>query len=829
MRIVITLLASFLYITKCFSNDLPENGIVHDQVNKTITIVTQDGLSAIVIDYSKGCYISQLLVKGKNKLSPSGVYTGFTTNGSAYTSKETFKPPAVTINRNTVSITKINYGESRYNVSEKWTFKLNGNDIEWQLERNYPDAYTLEDMAFPKWNFDDLSVWKGGIIDNGGMVWCKYLRTVNDTYGVHTGGTTFWNDKTGEALSVQAKALNGDHIATKYSHSADGEFTSTQIVSTQPVKQRHHLSRFVHARPDVFAPVRVEKGTAAAHFTIRYVDYFETYDRGNLQNINAAAVRELLNTTARYGVVDNNIVGGNGWITNWKCLHEPFFAQVALAVADSNYTNNLASTLNQERDLAMLPDGRVLSRWHNAPGDEIAGTFNAETGYYEAMWGYTIDSQTGYVINVSELFNLTGDVAWLNSHQNSCRKALDWLIRRDSNHNGIFEMMNNNIGEAKCSDWIDIVWASFENAFVNAQMYDALVKWASCERILGNAAAAVKYETIAHRLKEAFNKPVEAGGFWSDAKKQFVYWRDNDGSVHGDNLVTPVQFMAIASGLCDDKERIQSIIQQIEERTAAENLFHWPLCFDSFKREEVSGGNWPFPKYENGDIFPTWGYIGVKSYVHYDKQLALKYINHLLDQYEKDGLSSQRYSRTTQQGLGTDILSGICTGITALYSDIYGIQPRWNRLVIAPNLTPSLYGTNFTYPLRNVDYNIRLNENSYEVVSPFYAVSSDTTFGVSGEKGMVRFYPGDQDSVCLSVASGKGISLSVQRFDEQEVRFAIKESGRYKFLLNGLAPGAMYNLSVNGSRRTLKAAKDGSVEVWQNTSANSVMAVTRLP
>ncbi|GEP97618.1 alpha-L-rhamnosidase-related protein [Chitinophaga cymbidii] len=824
MRIVITLLTSFLYITKCFSNDLPQNGIVHDQLNKTITIVTQQGLSALVIDYSIGCYISQLLVKGKNKLSPSGVYTGFTTNGSAYTSKKTVTTPAVKINRNIVSITKINYGD----VSETWIFTLNKNDIEWQLERNYPDAYTLEDMAFPRWNFDNLSVWKGGIIDNGGMVWCKYLHTINDTYGVHTGGTTFWNDKTGEALSVQAKALNGHQIATKYSHSAEGEFTSTQIVSAQPVKQRHHLSRFVHARPDVFAPVRVEKGTAAAHFTISYVDYFKAYDRGNLQNINAAAVRELLNTTARYGVVDNNIVGGNGWITNWKCLHEPFFAQVALAVADSNYTNNLASTLNQERDQAMLPDGRVLSRWHNAPGDEIAGTFNAETGYYEAMWGYTIDSQTGYVINVSELFNLTGDVAWLNGHQNSCRKALDWLIRRDSNHNGIFEMMNNNISEAKCSDWIDIVWASFENAFVNAQMYDALVKWASCERILGNAAAAIKYETIAQRLKEAFNKPVEAGGFWSDAKKQFVYWRDNDGSVHGDNLVTPVQFMAIASGLCDDKERIQSIIQQIEERTAAENLFHWPLCFDSFKREEVSGGNWPFPRYENGDIFPTWGYIGVKSYIHYDKQLALKYINHLLDQYEKDGLSSQRYSRTTQEGLGTDILSGICTGITALYSDIYGIQPRWNRLVIAPNLAPSLYGTSFTYPLRNVDYNVWLDENSYQVVSPFYAVSFDTTFGVSGGKGMVRFYPGDQDSVCLSVASGKAISLSVQRFDEQEVRFAIKESGRHRISLNGFTPGAMYYLSVNGSRRKLRVSKEGSIDVWQHTGADGVITVTRL-
>ncbi len=822
LPVVLYLLVAPLYL-------IAQKGVDHDIAKRVISIHSQNDNLSMEINYADGLYISKLYIKGTNRLSSSGVYTDFSTDSFVYTSKNLLATPKISIHNNVVRITNILYGDGNNHIEEAWLFLRNDTSIEWKLTRTYLKEAILQDIGFPKWNFSNLSVWKGGIIDNGGVVWCKYLNTVNDTYGVHTGGTTFWDDKTGDALSVQAKASKGNHIATKYSHSPDGEFTSAQIVTSQPVKQRHDLSRFVHAQQDVFAPIAVKKGTISADLVISYVDYNKTYDRGDLKNINAAAVRELLNTTARYGVVDNNIVGGNGWITNWKCLHEPFFAQVALAVADSNYTKNLAATLDQERNLAMLSDGRVLSRWHNAGGDEIPGTFNDTTGYYEAMWGYTIDSQTGYVINVSDLFNINGNIAWLKGHQNSCRKALDWLIRRDSNNNGIFEMMNNNISEAKCSDWLDIVWASFENAFVNAQMYDALIKWAACERILKNENVAVRYETIAKRLKESFNKPIEDGGFWSATKNQFVYWRDKDGSVHGDNLVTPVQFMAIASGLCDDNERIRAIIHQIEERTAAEHLFHWPLCFDSFKREEVQEGNWPFPRYENGDIFPTWGYLGVKSYIHYDNELALKYIRNLLDQYQMDELSSQRYSRTTQQGLGGDILSGICTGVTALYSDIYGIQPRWNRLMIAPNLAPSLYGTNFHYNLRGCDYNIKLDKSNFQVSSPFYFVSCDTAFGVAGSKGVVRFFPQDRDDIFLSLSnsSQKPISLTVGRFNEQEIRFAIRETGKYSMTLSGLARNTTYELSADGSRKKIKSSKEGSLVIALNTKSGDQISLTR--
>jgi len=795
----------------------PRGGeIKHDPKTRTIVISVPSRLLSITIDYSKGCSVKQLNLKGKNVLSSSGVYTGISTGDATYTSGGGSGQISVKETADGIRLSGIRYGGVQTGASESWDFKLSGDKIRWDISREYAQNALLEDMAFPKWNFADLSVWKGGIIDNGGMVWCKYLRNVNDTYGVHTGGVTFWNADSGDGLRIAAKPGTGSEIASKYSHSAQHEFTFTQLVTDARLEQRYNLSRFVGQKADVFAPFEVKKGKAAISFELQYVDYQKEYSRGLLPGIDAVAVRELLNTTGRYGVVDNNIIGANGWLTNWKCLHEPFFAQIGMALNDPDYTRNMSATLDQERDLAVLPDGRVLSRWHNVPGDEIPGTYNSKTGYYEAMWGYTIDSQTGYIINTSEQFELNGDLDWLRSHQASCERALDWLIRRDSNKNGIFEMMNDGVADKKASDWLDIVWASFENSFVNAQMYEALNLWAGCEKILGNEQKAAYYSAVALRLKTSFNKPVEEGGFWSSEKRQYVYWRDKDGSVHGNNLVTPVNFAAIAFGLCDDPERIALILDQIEKRTAAEQLFHWPLCFDSFTREEVSDGNWPFPKYENGDIFPTWGYLGVRAYVNYDKAIALKYINYILAQYKKDGLSSQRYSRSTQLGLGDDILAGICTSITALYRDIYGIRPKWNRMGLEPNMTPLLNGTTFSYKLRNVVYQLKLSVGSYSMSSRGFSVKSNAGFGASKQGNVLTYFPGNKDKETLKINAvrGQNIAMEINKWEEgQAFSWTMRSSGQYQFVISGLQPGSSYKLLVNGKSSNVRVSEKGSLSI----------------
>ena len=365
-------------------------------------------------------------------------------------------------------------------------------------------------------------------------------------------------------------------------------------------------------------------------------------------------------------------------------------------------------------------------------------------------------------------------------------------------------MLNNNTSENRCSDWLDVVWAGFENAFVNAQMFEALNLWADCELVLGDKEKANYYTKVAIQLKDVFNKPVSEGGFWSPAKKQYIYWRDKDGSLHGDNLVTPVNFAAIAFGICDDSQRIKEILDQIENKSKAENLFHWPLCFESFKPEEVySSVNWPFPNYENGDIFPTWGYLGIRSYVKYDKNIALRYIRNILLQYNKDGLSSQRYSRVTQKGIGDDILAGICTTITALYRDIYGIRPKWNRMGLEPNMLNELNGTEFKYSLRDTVYNIRLRENSYQITTKYFSIKSSDSFGVNMTGSTLNYYPDNLNlnALAITCTSLLPIKIEVSNWTETSHCWTVNSDGNYKFLLAGLQPNSTYYLIVNGNKK----------------------------
>jgi hypothetical protein len=346
-----------------------------------------------------------------------------------------------------------------------------------------------------------------------------------------------------------------------------------------------------------------------------------------------------------------------------------------------------------------------------------------------------------------------------------------------------------------------VIWASYENAFVNALMFEALNLWAECENILGDEGRAEYYSRVASRLKDAFNKPVQNGGFWYPEKRQYIHWRDKDGSLHGDNLVTPVNFAAIAFGICDEPERISQVLDQIEEKTNAEGLFHWPLCFESYRKEEVyEPVNWPFPNYENGDIFPTWGYIGVRSYIKYKKEVALKYIKKILEQYKIDGLSSQRFSRNTQIGIGSDILAGSSTTITALYRDIYGIRPKWNRFGLEPNMLSELSGTEFNYTLRGKVYKIRLEENTYSVTAPGFSIEEKNGFGVNMDGNILRYYPcnGENEGLAITRKNLLPVDIEIVEWGNNR-RWNINSNGIYNFSVSGLNPGASYQVAVDGT------------------------------
>ncbi|MDB6110217.1 MAG: hypothetical protein JWR69_1967, partial [Pedosphaera sp.] len=735
------------------------NGSVeHDPVTHTVTMADARGDLCIRLNYDGRCYLDRVRVRRREVVAPdTGVCSAIMVGGQWTTTRAGIATPTVSINGSKVLVDGIAYTGGGIAVRERWRFTVGDDRIDWQISRDYLNGGMVDDTCFPGWDFSAMDIWTGGLLDTGGVAWCRYLSG-NASYGAHAGTVTFFKAERGACLRVTPSVSVGTQVASRFSHQPSGLFSFVQSVTTKELAPNHNLHRFNRSL-DVWAPFRVEPGTVQVDLALQVLDGNTIRGRGTFPGLAGNAIRDLLDTIGRYGVIDRRTMGGNGWLTGWVCLHEPFFAEMGLAIDDPAYTTNFAATLDEWRDHAQKPDGRVLSRWHHDTGDNmVPGTYDPKTGFYECGWGYTLDSQPDYVINVAEQFDLSGDTAWLRAHKESCERAIDWLLARDTDGDGLVEMMNDSHTQGKSSDWIDVVWASWENALVNASLYEAMMLWAERENILGDHARAARYQAAAGKLRDTFRRPISQGGFWNSDQGWFVYWRERDGSVHGDNLVTPVNFCAVAYGLADDRQR-QRILDGMEGRMRQENLFHWPLCFLPYAKDETANGS--FPDYENGDIFLSWGEVGVRAYAGYDPAVAVAYVRRILDRYQQDGLSFQRCLRRDQKGAGDDILAGNCMTIVGLYRDIYGIRPQWNRLRLDPHLTPELEGTKLSYSLRNQRYELALGMKRSAVTIAGFTVRATGSFAVDAAGNRLACFPDDQDKPALTLTRNTTADVTV--------------------------------------------------------------------
>src|SRR6202012_3462623 len=294
------------------------------------------------------------------------------------------------------------------------------------------------------------------------------------------------------------------------------------------------------------------------------------------------------------------------------------------------------------------------------------------------------------------------------------------------------------------------------------------------------------YMGFAQKLKASFNRSIHEGGFWDEENHCYVHWLDKDGSAHGRNMVTPVNFMAIAYGLCDDASRSKSILDAIETQMQQENLFFWHLCMKTYAKGEGNDWQFPFPNYENGDLFLSWGSIAVKAYAAYKPELALKYVNNVLVQYAKDGLAFQRYGREKQDGLGDDILSGNSLSVVGLYQAIYGINPRYNRLYLEPHLTPDLAGTELRYNFRGRSLMISLDTSGYSIADGAFRISASEPFAFSHVGDTLSYFSGTSATPSLTIISARPLTLTVHRASANTVGY----------LLTGLKSNTIYSIFV---------------------------------
>lgn len=799
------------------SNSVSGQQLIHqDLQQKSVMLSDAQGQLILRLNYDGRCTLDQVIVRGRNVVGSSGACTGIRAGGQWFTTED-IASPRVVAGKDTVTVTGIKFGPPENQIQETWRFTAKPDGIVWRITRKYPADTVLEDAAFPEWDFAGMSTWTGGLLDNGGVIWNKYLDAPNATYGGHFGTVTFWNTQSNDCLRIIPNLPESQYGAGRFSRQRNGTFSFNYVVSDDELKPKHDLNRFLKNRQDLWSPFQVKRSEVTVELTLQALDYADTYNRGTFAGLDGGAVRDLLNTVTRYGVIDERLTGGNGWRSGYICLHEPFFAEMGLALDQDDYTTNFSKCLDYERDHAIGSDGRVKSRWVYNFGDARKGTYDAD-GFYETKWGWLLDSQPDYVINVAEQFNLTGDRQWLAGQKVTCEKALNYLMRREVGNTGLVAMMNYSTKERLSSDWIDVVWASYENAFVNAGLYEALELWANAEDALNDPTNAASYRDFADRLKTSFNKPIADGGFWDPTNHWYIYWRDEDGSIHGNNLVTPVNFAAIAYGICDDASRRKAILDRMELEMQKERLFTWPLCFFSFQPEEGGGAPAKFPSYENGDLFLSWNELAVRSYASDDPAIALKYVKNILARYNQDGLSYQRYLRGSQQGSGNDILAGNCMAIVGLYRDIYGIQPQPNRLYLEPHLTSELNGTKLRYTLRGQAYLVDLNTDDYAISAGNCTLCDSHPFSVNATDKGLEYFAGTNADCDMSVSESNDQPLTVRISswpdgDEprQWVETTPQPGGKTDYRVTHLHPGAIYDLTVNGQLTVLRADKTGRV------------------
>ena len=81
----------------CISVSVHAQLIKQNHANKTVMIADKSNNLQLQIDYSKGCKISQVIIKGKNTISPLGTYTSIKTETQLFTSLESTSQAKVNV------------------------------------------------------------------------------------------------------------------------------------------------------------------------------------------------------------------------------------------------------------------------------------------------------------------------------------------------------------------------------------------------------------------------------------------------------------------------------------------------------------------------------------------------------------------------------------------------------------------------------------------------------------------------------------------------------------------------------------------------------------
>jgi len=144
--------------------------------------------------------------------------------------------------------------------------------------------------------------------------------------------------------------------------------------------------------------------------------------------------------------------------------------------------------------------------------------------------------------------------------------------------------------------------------------------------------------------------------------------------------------------------------------------------------------------------------------------------------------------------------------VLRLSCDVYGIQPKHNRLYLEPHLTPDLNGTRLHYNLRNQSYVLDLSTSGSRMTVEDFAVLDAEPFALKVRGDTAEFFPGSRNAPALSVTRSRRapVEISIAAWPASLTgtrkwsESCAKRGVAVQHVVSDLQPHVVYSLLCNG-------------------------------
>lgn len=632
-------------------------------------------------------------------------FVGGTKIGGSVSTLSLTADPTVTVNGATVTFSNVTYAPG---VSETWTFDVTSDSVKLHVDRTFATAMTLQKQQFLGFSFKEKAFDTVERREDGGSLILLDKDRNTDRFlsavarPEHSSGSWFDNVRysiysTDVDLLDKADNLSLGIAATSNRQKGLTFYRSPDMSSSRALQLNYQVGTALTHPSGTYLPLAVFQSEDFSPIPViagqvDTIDYTLTskpnldayYDLGAIPagaGIDEASLSGMMQDLLRSSVIDSHVGMGDTDVSGMGPYETWWYSQDALGLqanGDQGYLNSLKAfiTFIKNNDYPLHGTGQLYA------------VSARTTPWYK---DYFFDTYGQLAAGAANAYQLSGDIAWLQSVAGTIRSSLDWVTARDTNGNGLVESYGTGVKQ-----WDDQTNIGTESAYANIMLAKGLNDWAALEAgVLGDATRAATYRNRAALIVSTLNKPLSQGGFWSASTHSFVHSRDLDGTIHGDVASVMDNATAVMFGFVD-AARGQEIMTAYTQFASANNIKLFPMQRTAYSSSDNSQ---PFPSYLHGNVFPQWQFEMMGAYAAIgDSTSALKLLRAAVDQYGVDKLEYNTYNwDMTEDRLREPWFSANGRAATGFYSILLGIAPQADRLVLNPRLDAALNGTTVSY------------------------------------------------------------------------------------------------------------------------------------